>query len=60
MSNGAEYIKKAIELDDKSKLVPLVFIVEEYEQAIEYYKEGCKLILESLKCTYLFLSVMPS
>ena len=56
MSAGGEYIKKAMELDENSMLVYLIFIVEEYEMAIEYYKEGSKIILESLKCMCLFLS----
>ena len=50
MDKGKELIAKAVDLDNKGTCVGVDIRIGNYEEAIQCYKEGCKYLLQSLRC----------
>lgn len=52
-NQGINEIHKAVEYDKKGNSMKRSSSVEEYEKALFYYKNGIKILLQHIQCSYL-------
>ena len=51
MDRGIALINQATEFDHKGLYrQPVFMFVEEYEKAVQYYKEGCRIMKDFMRC----------
>ena len=59
-NQGINEIHKAVEYDKKGNSMKRSSSVEEYEKALVYYKNGIKILLQHIQCSYLWKMLMCS
>ena len=52
-NQGINEIHKAVEYDKQGNSMKRSSSVEEYEKALVYYKNGIKILLQHIQCSYL-------